>query len=180
MELPLKSDGNEPTLQEGKYPIRITKIDKKTGKLQRQFAYMLGKIPKDSNPSGKFRVNGVPEILSIDDTHFLLIERAYASGYKDGGNTVRIYYVDSSNATDISELPSLENANYTPAKKILLFDFETIRNQLTNGIVDNIEGITFGPKLPNGNRTLVLISDDNFRKFSPQLQQVIIFEVIEP
>jgi len=179
MELPLKSDGTEPTLIKGKYPIRITKIDKKTGELQKQFAYMLGEIPKDSKPSGKFRVNGIPEILSIDDTHFLLIERAYASGYKNGGNTVRIYFVDSSNASDISNLSSLKNTNYTPAKKTLLFDFESIRSQLTNNIVDNIEGITFGPKLPNGNRTLMVISDDNFRKFSPQIQQILIFEVIE-
>ena len=179
MELPFRSDGEEPKISDGKYPIRITKIDKKTGELQKQFAYMLGKIPKDSNPPGKFRVNGVPEILSLDDTHFLLLERAYASGYKDGGNTVRIYYVDSSDATDISSYTSLKNSSFIPAKKTLLFDFESIRSKLTNGIVDNIEGITFGPKLANGNRTLLVISDDNFRKFSKQLQQIIIFEVTE-
>ncbi|HFS66802.1 MAG TPA: esterase-like activity of phytase family protein [Flavobacteriia bacterium] len=179
MELPFKSDGTEPTLINGKYPIRITKVAKKTGKLQKQFAYMLGKIPKDSQPKGKFRVNGVPEILALGNNHFLLLERAYASGYKNGGNTVRIYYVDSKDATDISKISSLKNTSFTPAKKILLFDFETIRNQLTNGIVDNIEGITFGPKLSNGNRTLILISDDNFVQFSKQLQQIIIFEVVE-
>ncbi len=179
MELPLKQDGNEPQLTDGKYPIRISKIDKNTGQIQFQFAYMLNKIPLDSNPSGKFMVNGVPEILSIDNTHFLVIERAYASGHQNGGNTVKIFFVDSTLASDISSINSLKNTTYIPAKKTLLFDFEKIRSKLTNGIVDNIEGITFGPNLPNGNRTLLVISDDNFQKFSKQIQQIIIFEVIE-
>jgi 3-phytase len=28
--------------------------------------------------------------------------------------------------------------------------------------VDNVEGITLGPRLPDGRRTVVLVSDDNF------------------
>ena len=28
--------------------------------------------------------------------------------------------------------------------------------------LDNVEGMTFGPDLPDGRRTLVLVSDDNF------------------
>jgi 3-phytase len=28
--------------------------------------------------------------------------------------------------------------------------------------LDNVEGMTFGPELPDGRRTLVLVSDDNF------------------
>lgn len=28
--------------------------------------------------------------------------------------------------------------------------------------VDNTEGMTWGPALPNGERTLLLVSDDNF------------------
>ena len=44
--------------------------------------------------------------------------------------------------------------------------------------LDNTEGMTFGPRLPNGNRTLVFVSDDNFRK--SQITQFLAFEVIEP
>jgi hypothetical protein len=178
MELPLKQDGEEPKLAKGKYPIRISKINKETGKLEKQFAYMLDKIPLDSNPSGKFIVNGVPEILLIDPTHFLVIERAYASGHINGGNTVKVFLINTKKATDISKIKSLKNAKYQPVKKQLLFDFESIRDSLTNGIVDNIEGVCFGPKLKNGNESLLVISDDNFRKFSNQLQQIIIFEIM--
>lgn len=177
MELPLKQDGDEPKLTEGKYPVRISKLDKKTGKLQAQYAYLLDKIPLDSKPSGKFVVNGVPEILAIDASHFLVLERAYASGHKNGGNTVKIYLIDTKNATDISKITSLRKTKYKAVNKRLLFNFETIREQLTKHIVDNIEGITFGPKLKNGKQTLLVISDDNFRKFNDQLQQVIIFEI---
>lgn len=33
------------------------------------------------------------------------------------------------------------------------------------GIGNNIEGMTWGPTLPNGDRSLVLVADDNFGQF---------------
>jgi hypothetical protein len=179
MELPLKQDGEEPLLEKGNYPIRISKINKKTDELIFQFVYQLDKIPKNSIPENKFIVNGCPEILEIDENRFLFLERAYASGHKDGGNTVKIYLVDSSKASDVSKINSLTENTYAPAKKTLLFNFDTIRNQLTNGIVDNIEGISFGKTLANGNKTIVVVSDNNFNKFNPQLNQLIVFEVLK-
>jgi len=179
MELPLKQDGEEPLLSKGNYPIRISKINKKTNQLVFQFAYQLDEIPKNSIPENKFVVNGCPEILEISKNRFLFIERAYASGHKDGGNTVKIYLVDSSKATNISNINSLKNTKYQPAKKKLLFNFESIRKKLTKGVVDNIEGITFGKTLANGNRTIVVISDNNFNKFSSQLNQIIVLEVVQ-
>ena len=178
MELPLKQDGNKPRLIEGNYPIRISKINKNNGKIVFQFAYMLDKIFKDSKPSGKFKTNGLSEILSIDDIHFLVLERAYSSGYENGGNSIKIYFVNCNKATNISEINSLLDLEFVPATKTLLFDFETIRSKLTNKIIDNIEGITFGPTLKNGNKTLLVISDDNFKKFGKQITQIIAFEIM--
>jgi len=179
MELPLKQDGEEPLLEKGNYPIRISKVNKNTDELAFQFVYQLDEIPKNSIPENKFIVNGCPEILEIDNNHFLFLERAYASGHKNGGNTVKIYLVDISSASDVSKINSLKKDNYIPAKKTLLFNFETIRNQLTKGIVDNIEGITFGKTLANGNQTIVVVSDNNFNKFNPQLNQLIVLEWIK-
>ena len=177
MELPLKQDGEEPSLTKANSPVRISKFNKKTGNIDYQFVYNLDKIPRDSKPSGKFLVNGLPEILEIDKSHFIFVERAYASGHNDGGNTVKLYLVDATTATDIKNFEELRNSKYIPAKRTLLFNFETIRSKLTKGIVDNIEGITFGPNLSNGNKTLVLVSDNNFNKFNPQLNQIIILEL---
>ena len=42
--------------------------------------------------------------------------------------------------------------------------------------VDNIECVTFGPRLPNGNASLIMASDNNF---SPkQVNQFLSFEVL--
>jgi hypothetical protein len=40
---------------------------------------------------------------------------------------------------------------------------------------DNIEGITFGPKLANGKPTLLFVSDNNFS--DKQKTQILLFEV---
>jgi hypothetical protein len=42
--------------------------------------------------------------------------------------------------------------------------------------IDNIEGVTFGPNLPNGHKTLVFVSDNNFNPL--EQTQLLLFEVI--
>jgi hypothetical protein len=42
--------------------------------------------------------------------------------------------------------------------------------------IDNIEGVTFGPTLPNGHATLIFVADDNFKQI--QKTQLLLFEVI--
>ena len=42
---------------------------------------------------------------------------------------------------------------------------------------DNIEGVTFGPTLPNGHKTLLFVSDNNFTAI--EKTQLLLFEVIE-
>ena len=64
------------------------------------------------------------------------------------------------------------SSNYTAATKTLLLDVAKTGVQR----VDNIEGMTFGPKLPSGNFSLVLVSDDTFS--SSQITQFLAFEVI--
>ena len=42
--------------------------------------------------------------------------------------------------------------------------------------IDNIEGVSFGPDLPNGHRSLVMVSDNNFNPL--QITQILAFEVL--
>ncbi len=177
-ELPLIEDGPEPTTTDTNSPVRITYLNKTTGAAERQFAYELDPVARKATLGTTFEVNGLVEILAYDENKFLALERSFASGYLDGGNNVKIYKVDASNATNILSLESLANATYTKATKTLLFDFETIRSQLTRTTVDNLEGISFGPKLADGSRSLVVISDNNFNSFFPQLNQLIVFRVV--
>ncbi|MEO9953509.1 esterase-like activity of phytase family protein [Nonlabens sp.] len=177
MELPLKEDGTEPTVIENNSPVRIAYINKATGHFEKEIVYALDKVERPAINGNTFEVNGIVELVEYDTHKFLVLERSYAMGYEDGGNTVKIYLVDATNATDVRDIKSLKGSNYTGVTKTLLFNFETIRDQLTNAVVDNIEGITFGPDFKNGNRSLVVVADNNFSLYGPQLNQFILFEI---
>jgi hypothetical protein len=176
MELPLKSDGPEPQLEKTNSPVRITYIDAKTNESIKQFGYHLDAVAK--MPKGNFMINGLTEILEYDKDKFLLVERSFSSGLGNYGNTVKIFNVDATNATNTLEINSLKDKDYIPASKELLLDFENYRDKLTNNSIDNIEGITFGPRLANGNKTLILVADNNFNKLGAQLNQFILLEIV--
>ncbi|WP_127846341.1 esterase-like activity of phytase family protein [Psychroflexus aestuariivivens] len=176
-ELPLAKDGPKPKLINTNSPIRLSYFDLKTEQVTKQFAMDLDRVTKI--PLLPFYLNGLTEILAIDEHRLLILERAYSAGHKSKGNNVKLFLVDVSKATDtksISELKSQKN-EISYAEKTLVFDFKSIKNKLTNGIIDNIEGLCFGPKLPNGNSTLILISDNNFNRFGKQLNQIILLEI---
>ena len=177
MELPLIEDGVEPTLAETNSPVRIAFVNKKTGRFEKEIVYELNKVERPAINGVTFEVNGIVGLIEYDINRFFVLERSYSMGYEDGGNTVKIYDVDASKATDVSSLKSLLGANYSKVTKKLLFNFETIRKDLTNAIVDNIEGLTFGPDFNNGNRSLIVIADNNFSLYGPQLNQIILFEL---
>ena len=174
MELPLKTDGPKPKLIRTKSPVRITYFDKKTGEATKQFPYRLEPIAKI--PWLYFAVNGVTDLLEYAPDKFLILERGYASGHGSKGNTVRIFDVDISLATNTLDRNNLNVTFYNPAKKKLLYDFKWAKKFLSEEIIDNIEGISFGPTLPNGNQSLILISDNNFNSLGKQLNQVILME----
>jgi hypothetical protein len=81
------------------------------------------------------------------------VERSFASGV---GFAIRLYWTSTRGATDVSGEDALTGTE-TPMRKKLLFDFTTSGTD-----ADNVEGITWGPVLPDGSRSLVLVSDDNF------------------
>ena len=177
MELPLEADGPEPKITQTNSPVRITYIDASSKKPEKQFAYNLDLITKP--PMGSFAVNGLTEILEYKEDEFLVIERSYSSGLGNQSNTIKIFKITASKASNTLAVNSLLNSNYRPATKELLFDFESVRNQLTDRSIDNIEGISFGPILSNGNKSLLLIADNNFNKLGKQLNQFILMEIID-
>ncbi len=169
MEAPIYQDGAPVSPTHGGYA-RITQYDP-DGSVLRQVAYPVDAIPAAPGP-GMYADNGVTEMLAVDDHRFLMLERACVQGA--GGNYkqyIRLYEMDISDATDIREVASLKGARFTAATKRLVLDLTT----LDLPVLDNIEGIAWGPKLANGHDTLVLVSDNNF---SPtQVTQFLAFEV---
>ncbi|MFK8061113.1 MAG: esterase-like activity of phytase family protein [Polaribacter sp.] len=178
MEGVLKADGVEPTFKKTQSPVRITYFDKKTKNATKQFAYQLEHITKPAK--GNINLNGVTAILEYKENHFFVIERTYQNGYGVYGNIVKIFEVSIDNeTTNTLEINSLKEQNFILVKKRLAFNFEDVKNKLTDGIVDNLEGITLGPKLANGNQSLILVSDDNFQKYGKQLNQFILLEITD-
>ncbi|MCG9973266.1 esterase-like activity of phytase family protein [Christiangramia crocea] len=175
MELPLEEDGAKPKLYPTRSHVRITKFNAHTGDAVKQFAYKLDGISK--LPINYFAVNGLTEILEYAENKFLILERAYSAGYGSHGNTIKIFDVDASNASNTLGLKSLKNEDYQKAEKKLVFNFKTVKDQLTDGIIDNIEGMCFGPELSNGKQSLILVSDNNFNSFGEQLNQFILLEI---
>ncbi len=175
IELPLKQDGSKPKLFPTRSPVRITHFDKETGEANRQFVIQLEHITKI--PWLYFAVNGLTELLEYAPDKFLVLERAFSAGHGTNGNTIRIFDVDASNATNTVEVNNLRKTDYQAAVKNLIFDFKPYRKSLKEKIIDNIEGMTFGPNLPNGNKTLLLISDDNFSSLGRQITQIILMEL---
>lgn len=80
---------------------------------------------------------------------------------------------DLTGASNILNVPGLtDSTTYKPASKSLLFNLDSLGR-----FVDNLEGITFGPILPNGNRSLILIADNNFQIL--EKSQVFLFEMLD-
>ncbi|KZN33643.1 hypothetical protein N474_19380 [Pseudoalteromonas luteoviolacea CPMOR-2] len=177
MEGALKQDGEEASVEHGSL-VRISYFDFATKKLQKQFAYYLEPLVKRSEAKpDAFRTTGLVEILQINKHQFLTMERSYTSGLKDGGNSVSIYLVDISNASDTSNMASLKSRQYRVAQKTLILNLNEVKHQLGSQHIDNLEGMTFGPKLTSGNQSLLMVSDNNFNIHGKQLSQVLLFEV---
>lgn len=170
VEEPLYEDGPRAALEKNQAMIRFFEFDTKKKKSTRQFAYQLESVAHLPNPANAYYINGVPEFLYIGNNQLLVLERSYSTGRVPC--TIRIFLADYNNATDVSSLGSLINREaYQPMKKTLLVNMDQL------GIyTDNIEGITLGPLLPNGNRSVILVSDNNFSPL--QQTQFMLLELI--
>jgi hypothetical protein len=171
VEEPLYEDGPRADVTDNNTYIRILKFDVATKKNTAQYAYKLGPVAYAPDPVTGFKINGVPDILNIGNNKFLVIERSFSTGRL--ANTIKVFITDLSAATNIKTIASLkENNNFTPVTKKLLLNMDDL------GIyIDNIEGVTFGPILPNGHKTLIFIADNNFD--SKEKAQLLLFEVTE-
>ncbi len=175
MEAALRQDGPEPTPQDKGGPCRFTQIDIASGEIVRQIAYVPDAIPRTPIPPSADADNGVAEVLMLDAHRMLVLERAYMAGYGPNNSTsLRLYLVDTRQGSDTLNLPALQSGNYNAASKTLVADFSSFPG-LTR--LDNTEGMTWGPTLTNGNRTLVFVSDDNFNP--RQITQFLAFEFLE-
>jgi hypothetical protein len=170
VEEPIYEDGERADIVENDAWIRLFKFNVKTKRNTAQYAYKLDPVAYPATPSTAFKVNGVPDILSAGNEKFIVVERSFSTGRMPC--TIKLFLVDLKGADDIKDNPSLKaNPAKNPLKKKLLLNMDSL------GVyVDNIEGVTFGPRLANGHRTLLLVADNNFDAL--EKTQFFLFEVI--
>ncbi|MCF6401774.1 esterase-like activity of phytase family protein [Chitinophaga filiformis] len=169
LEEPRYEDGPRADLRDTTAYTRIIKYDLHTRQPIAQYAYKLEAVAHPAVPDSAFRVNGISDILALSETQLLVMERSFSTGVKS--NTIRVFIADLQHATDIKTVNSLrETTHFTPGKKKLLLNFDEL-----DTFVDNVEGMTFGPILANGHRSLIFVVDNNFDK--REETQFYIFEV---
>ena len=161
VEEPLYEDGAKADLNSGGI-IRFFEFVTKTKRNTNQYFYPIDPIAKAPNPENAFAVNGVSAILMYEKDKFLVVERSYSVGTK--ACTIKLYSFD------------LKTAQKNLNKKTILNTKKLVLNLDSLGIfTDNIEGITLGPKLANGDQSLLLISDNNFSK--EQITQILLLKI---
>lgn len=168
VETALVQDGGVTTFERGS-PARILEYVRRGGSYEpaREFVYMVEPIVKPSFEPG-LAVNGLVDLLALSNGQLLSLERSYVEELGGGGqdvNRIRVFRIDLANATDVSSLDSLIGApSYVPVAKRLVqdvSDLDGLPSDLAPSL-DNFEGLAFGPSLPDGRATLLLVSDDNF------------------
>lgn len=171
IEEPLYEDGPRANVTDNNAYIRIFKFNTKDKNNIAQYAYKLEPVAYPANPSNGFKINGVPDILSIGNNKLLVIERSFSTGRLPC--TIKVFVTELNAATNIKDVASLkENSNFIPATKKLLLNMDDL------GIyIDNVEGVTFGPVLPNGHKTLLFVADNNFAAL--EKAQLLLFEIMD-
>jgi hypothetical protein len=170
MEAALEQDGPVPGVRRPGGPCRFTAFDVANGRALRQLAYLPDAVPQAPSIPGGFADNGVSEVLMLDAHRMLVLERAFSTGV---GISLRLYEIDTRAGSDTLALPRLHDGDYRAAPKRRVADFA----QLGLPRLDNTEGMCWGPRLPNGRRSLVVVSDDNFS--TRQITQFAAFEYQE-
>ena len=137
---------------------RLVRYDLKT-QTNQEFLYNADTIPINIFAPG---LTAVSEILALDSTgnRYLALERTYIQS-SPSVFSAKLYEFDLKGATDI-QTKNAGSTGIIPAQKQLVFDFASLKTKMPN-----LEGMTWGPILPNGQRSLILMSDNNYSPSSP-------------
>ncbi|MFE3021899.1 esterase-like activity of phytase family protein [Streptomyces sp. NPDC059256] len=121
------------------------------------------------------------ELIAVDDTRLLALERGYMNGL---GSGVRVYKVDLDGATNVDGQILDTGHEDRLVDKELLFDLASCppgdlkkRQGQPNPLMENVEGMALGPPITGtyrGRRALYLVADNNSR---PRYQSTRIYSL---
>jgi hypothetical protein len=132
---------------------RLLEVDIATG-TTKEFVYQL------EDPEA-----GVSEIIAVGGTEFLVLERDGKAG-KDA-KIKKLFRIDLAGATDVSKVAALPTrglpASIKQVGKKLFLDFLDPKYKLRGEqLPEKLEGLAFGPDLPDGRRLLIVTADNDF------------------
>ena len=150
---------------------------------RREFAYRVEAIAP-APFTRAITVTGLVELLAVSDTELLALERTYMAERRNADNRgrslnrIRLFRVSLADATDVSAVDSLQGAAFTPVGKTLILDLSDVTGLSQElATLENFEGMAVGPTLPDGARSLLLVSDDNFH--ATQRTSFLLFRVAD-
>ena len=153
-EQALTIDGDKSTPSAGT-TVRLLKlnVDGNATSAGPQYAYNVEPIHGAAFPDAQ---SGLSDLALMPDGTLLALERSVA--FTSPFYLSRIYEIDSSAATDVSISPynaGLIGQTYTSVNKELLWS-----GAADGGGGQNLEGLTLGPQLPNGDWMLIGVVDN--------------------
>lgn len=174
-ERALKIDGNPqqpvtPFLSSTR--VRLLRYDREgdTFKPAAQFEYQTGGV---HGAAGQI---GLCDLAALPDGRLLSLERSAAQGLS-GKKSIRtrIYLIDVTGATDVSEAPydaGLVNESPVKVSKTLLFD-----GFVCDGDGENLEGLCVGPELSRGRFTVLGVVDHTDGGVGVSAPAIVAFEL---
>ncbi len=141
----------------GRYS-RIVEVDIQSGAV-REFVYPMASADY-----------GVSEILACGPEQFLVLERDGEPGTNAGFR--QLVWIDLKDATDVSKHDQLPSdhlpGDVRPVSRRTFLDFLSADFPLAGPeMPEKIEGITFGPPLPDGRALLMVSVDNDFEAANP-------------
>ncbi|UOM36366.1 esterase-like activity of phytase family protein [Acuticoccus sp. I52.16.1] len=137
--------------------------------------YVYEVSPREDTTSGD-GANSLVDLLAIDDTTLLALEREWPDtpGTTPPSRNIKIFEIGLADATDVRDVASLAEAEFTPVTKRLVLDLDTLV-AADNGVdgVLSYEALIFGPDLADGRRSLIMLNDNDGERDN----QLLVFAV---
>ena len=151
-------DGPTATSHRGTH-VRLVRMDRRSGDTCAN-VYVTDRVERRNGDWG------VADVAALSATEVLVLERGWSKGY---GNSARIYHArldpDRGGATKslVVDLAALDVRGLSLPEP---------REPQPSPLLDNFEGLAIGPRLPNGQASLLSVSDDNTR--DTQVARVVV------
>lgn len=144
---------------------RILQLDPTTGEKTGEFVYEVGAMTLQPAPGETSYGRGLNDLLWIGNGRFIAVEREYAGAKTagEGSRPVFLYEVRLDGATDVSKVDALTGTE-KPMQKLPLLSLDTFVAANKVPRVGSYELAAFGPTLPDGSRSLILIEDNDYER----------------